>query len=166
VCELEKVDILFVKKKPMLTFIWPDTIVTQKSENASKPIPTLLMLPTELQCKVFSYLNPCFSTCLGITCKKFYSIHRSIHGRVDPTELDFRGKGRPNEDWYKGIMLWEYLVEWTAPKIWMNRERRGARYVACNVDLDEGVWRMGQALTMRKTLLQQRIDKIGRIWID
>ena len=24
-------------------------------------------------------------------------------------------------------MLWEYLVEWTAPKIWMSRERWGAR---------------------------------------
>jgi hypothetical protein len=109
---------------------------------------------------VFSYLNPCFSTCLGLTCKKFYSLHRSIHGTVHPTELDFRAKGRPCFSWYRGIMLWEYLVEWAAPKIWLNRERWVARYVACNVELEEALWRMRQAL------LQERVDKIGRAWID
>jgi hypothetical protein len=63
-------------------------------------------------------------------------------------------------------MLWEYLVEWTAPKIWMNRERWGARYVACEVELEEGVWRTRQAQAMRESLLQERIIKIGRTWID
>jgi hypothetical protein len=63
-------------------------------------------------------------------------------------------------------MLWEYLVEWTAPKIWMNRERWGARYVVCKVELEEGAWRTRQAQAMRGSLLQEKIVKIGRTWID
>jgi hypothetical protein len=75
-------------------------------------------------------------------------------------------KGRPGFSWYRGIMLWEYLVEWCVPKIWMNQELWGARYVACDVEFEERVWRTRQALEMRDSLLQERIVKIGRTWID
>lgn len=36
----------------------------------------------EIQLKIFDLLCPVKSTCLGLTCKKFYSIHREYHGKV------------------------------------------------------------------------------------
>jgi hypothetical protein len=62
-------------------------------------------------------------------------------------------------------MLWEYLVEWTFPKIWINQERSGARYVACDIELENVVWRTRQ-VAMRESLRQERIDDLGRTWID
>jgi len=31
---------------------------------------------------IFEHLDPVTSTCLGLTCKRFYAIHRAIHGSV------------------------------------------------------------------------------------
>ncbi|CAG8959750.1 hypothetical protein HYFRA_00001656 [Hymenoscyphus fraxineus] len=45
-------------------------------------------LPTELLRRIFHYLNPIFSACLGITCKRLYAIHRELHGTVDLDHWD------------------------------------------------------------------------------
>ncbi|KAK4142070.1 uncharacterized protein C8A04DRAFT_13558 [Dichotomopilus funicola] len=50
-------------------------------------------LPGELHFAVFDFLDPIDSTCLGLTNKHFYAIHRRLHGSVP---LTIR-RGGPNE---------------------------------------------------------------------
>lgn len=45
---------------------------------------TLPTLPTDILVQLNSYLSKVASTCLGLTCKAFYSIHFHIHGKVKP----------------------------------------------------------------------------------
>jgi hypothetical protein len=44
--------------------------------------PSLSMLPPQIHLKIFDILDAVRSTCLGLTCKKFYSIHRGVWGTV------------------------------------------------------------------------------------
>jgi hypothetical protein len=53
------------------------------------PLPTSISisasfkdLPTELVLKVFTNLNRVASTCLGLSCRSLYGIHRALHGSV------------------------------------------------------------------------------------
>jgi len=39
----------------------------------------LLHLPTELLCDIFSYLDRNYSTCLGVSSRRLYDIHRYLH---------------------------------------------------------------------------------------
>lgn len=54
---------------------------------------TFMDLPAELHFAVFDFLDAIDSTCLGLTNKHFYSIHRRLHGKVP---LSKRREG-PNE---------------------------------------------------------------------
>ncbi len=47
-------------------------------------------LPLELQLRIFTYLNPVTSTCLGLTCKELWGIHKSRHNSVCLTEMSER----------------------------------------------------------------------------
>jgi hypothetical protein len=82
----------------------------------SNPKPALASIPPELQNKIFSYLDPVTSTCLGLTSKKFYAIHKSLHG-VNATLLftptDFFGVGTR----VKRFSLIELLKDWIKDKI-------------------------------------------------
>jgi hypothetical protein len=55
------------------------------STDLQPPTKKLLLttLPPELHLKLFEVLHPVESTCLSLTCKKFYSIYRAIHGTVN-----------------------------------------------------------------------------------
>ncbi|KAK3935895.1 hypothetical protein QBC46DRAFT_40869 [Diplogelasinospora grovesii] len=57
------------------------------------PNKTLLELAAELHYAIFDFLDPIDSTCLGLTNKHFYAIHRRMHGSVP---LSVRRDG-PNE---------------------------------------------------------------------
>lgn len=46
------------------------------------PKPPILGLPTELHLYIFSYLDPVFSTCLGLTCKPLYLVYQSLRHKV------------------------------------------------------------------------------------
>ncbi|KAH8900493.1 hypothetical protein GQ53DRAFT_599629, partial [Thozetella sp. PMI_491] len=46
---------------------------------------TLLDLPGEIHCAIFDFLDPIDSTCLGLTNRHFYDIHRRMHGTVPLT---------------------------------------------------------------------------------
>jgi hypothetical protein len=85
------------------------SLMPHKAKNPVTPA-TILNLPTEIHLEIFSHLNPGASACFGLTCKKFYSIHRSIHGTVslytdnysELAELDLRVYWRLHnslEDW-------------------------------------------------------------------
>jgi hypothetical protein len=53
----------------------------------------MMDLPGELHYAIFDFLDPIDSTCLGLTNKHFYAIHRRMHGTVP---LSTRRDG-PNE---------------------------------------------------------------------
>ncbi|PSR97640.1 hypothetical protein BD289DRAFT_458847 [Coniella lustricola] len=66
--------------------------VPPEQRPSSGPL-TLATLPAELHFAVFDFLDPIDATCLGLTNKHFYSIHRRMHGSVP---LSVRRDG-PNE---------------------------------------------------------------------
>ncbi|KAK4249725.1 hypothetical protein C7999DRAFT_39208 [Corynascus novoguineensis] len=63
--------------------------VTDKQPLPRRHTPTdglaLMDLPAELHFVVFDFLDPIDSTCLGLTNKHFYAIHRRLHGTVPLT---------------------------------------------------------------------------------
>ena len=67
-----------------------------------EPIPaasqglSLMELPTELHLAIFDFLDLIDSTCLGLTNRHFYSIHRRRHGII---ALSTRRKGPNNLEW-------------------------------------------------------------------
>jgi hypothetical protein len=66
---------------------------------------SLKSLPAELQLLIFENLKgPVTSTCLGLTFKALYKVHRSIHGYVRLRISDHR----PSRDHF----LWELILEW------------------------------------------------------
>ncbi|AEO64536.1 e91176de-7c22-4270-b464-15104fc05307 [Thermothielavioides terrestris] len=56
----------------------------------------LMDLPAELHFAIFDFLDPIDSTCLGLTNKHFYAIHRRLHGTVP---LTTRRKGPNDLEW-------------------------------------------------------------------
>jgi len=91
-----------------LTIILEQT-TKQVQETSSTPTSLPGPLP-ELQPQIFSYLNPCFSTCLGLTYKRLYAVHRQLHGTVTAVEFDYVGPTKLN--WFR---LCDYLNEWGRP---------------------------------------------------
>jgi hypothetical protein len=64
----------------------------------------LTTLPAEIHLKVFDLLDIDSSTCLGLTCTKFYPVHRAFHGpvhlkRYHPPGLDFHNLGELLKSW-------------------------------------------------------------------
>ncbi|KAK6950819.1 hypothetical protein Daesc_007344 [Daldinia eschscholtzii] len=57
---------------------------------------TLEDLPPELHYAIFDFLDPIDSTCLGLTSKHFYSIHKRMHGKVS---LSARREGPNDMEW-------------------------------------------------------------------
>lgn len=53
-------------------------------------------LPAELHYAIFDFLDPIDSTCLGLTNKHFYDIHRRMHGTVP---LSVRRSGPNDMEW-------------------------------------------------------------------
>lgn len=63
----------------------------QLSENLG-----LVDLPPELHYAIFDFLDPIDSTCLGLTNKHFYDIHRRMHGTI---ALSARRSGPNDMEW-------------------------------------------------------------------
>ncbi|KAI0134771.1 F-box domain-containing protein [Xylariales sp. AK1849] len=57
----------------------------------------LVHLPSELHFAIFDFLDPIDSTCLGLTSKHFYAIHRRMHGGKTP--LSVRRDGPNDMEW-------------------------------------------------------------------
>ncbi|KAI1465959.1 uncharacterized protein F4812DRAFT_90847 [Daldinia caldariorum] len=57
---------------------------------------TLEDLPPELHYAIFDFLDPIDSTCLGLTSKHFYSIHKRMYGKVP---LSARREGPNDMEW-------------------------------------------------------------------
>ncbi|KAG9240942.1 hypothetical protein BJ878DRAFT_257251 [Calycina marina] len=51
--------------------------------------PNITTIPAEVELLLFEQLGVVTSTCLGLTCKKFYAIHKAMHGKVSLTSVDY-----------------------------------------------------------------------------
>jgi hypothetical protein len=77
---------------------------------------TLVDLPPELHYAIFDFLDPIDSTCLGLTNRHFYQIHRRMHGTIT---LSTRRDG-PNElewAWHLAGVVMQRSDRLTAPTI-------------------------------------------------
>lgn len=50
--------------------------------SAAAPGASLLDLPDELLLQIFASLSFQYSACLGLTCRRLYNVHYSIHGTI------------------------------------------------------------------------------------
>lgn len=74
------------------------------SDSAAVSQATIIFnIPPELHNYLFQFLDPVASTCLGLTCKSFYNIHRSFNGTVSLGANTSDENGRP---------LHEFLGRW------------------------------------------------------
>jgi hypothetical protein len=68
----------------------------------------LIALPPELQLRVFDLLDRCSSTCLGLSTRIFYRLHRAARGKVPLCAFYFI-PGAPD---CRGFRLHVLLKEW------------------------------------------------------
>jgi len=89
------------------------------SSNSIPQPPGITTIPPELLCMIFELLGPVASTCAGLTCHKFYAIHRSYHGQVSLYRRVKDVNGRSHRLIY-------LLREWMRPN-WLIGPRLGSR---------------------------------------
>lgn len=78
-----------------------------KTTGATTSVSHLItLLPPEVHLCIFDLLDPASSACLGVTCKKFYAIHRQRHGSVKLTVKNTRGKRL-----YEVLRWWAYSCD-------------------------------------------------------
>jgi hypothetical protein len=91
-----------------------------------------LKLSTELHFEVFKYLDRVSSTCLGLTCKTFYPIHKKLHGIVRLDRVVFRPR---SASWYV-VPLGFLLAQWAGPDLYF--DGWGLRFRKLEKGEDEG----------------------------
>jgi hypothetical protein len=82
----------------------------QTRRMATNAQPTFFTLPPELHLKIFKFLDPISSTCLGVCAKKFYAIHTSLNNSVPL--LTYVALPITNGH---GMHLFELLDSWMKP---------------------------------------------------
>jgi hypothetical protein len=93
---------------------------------------TITRLPPELHLKIFENLH-CLvcSTCLGLTCKAFYAIHKAKHGAVGLSQRCYPTESNPRSLTEAIILgkfatpLHELLKQWLGPGIFTRLGRPG-----------------------------------------
>jgi len=98
--------------------------------------PHLTTLPPELQLSIFETLDPVSSTCLGLTSRKLYPMHRARHKKVGLYEGSY-DSGRPLcvllKDWAPDNLMLDWESERLVSKDKYNvlqaeRQRQGRTY--------------------------------------
>ncbi|PMD23438.1 hypothetical protein NA56DRAFT_687726 [Hyaloscypha hepaticicola] len=86
----------------------------------------LLELAPELLTQIIGYLQPVESTCLGLTCKKFYPIHFSRHGKVALHHyVSVTGRLSQSSSYTRnGTTLANFLTAWVPSHLKYNYEKR------------------------------------------
>ena len=73
----------------------------------------LSSLPPELQTQIFKQLDGATATCLGLTCKRFYPIHREKNGTVPAKKVWYQSMPTPgNALGYRRDKLGDLLEGW------------------------------------------------------
>jgi hypothetical protein len=118
------------------------TFILEQTTKRPQETPLLLTsLPSEIHLLIISHLNPCFSVYIGLTCRKLYSAHRSLHEIISAMELDHLG---PNK--FKWLRLCDYLDEWVGPN-WTWSWEKG------KLIKTEGVSHVMKGIRVRRQLL-------------
>ena len=73
----------------------------------------LIALPPELQLRIFDLLDRCSSTCLGLSTRIFYRLHRAARGNVPLCAFYFI----PEVPDCRGFRLHVLLKEWVGPEL-------------------------------------------------
>lgn len=73
----------------------------------------LIALPPELQLRVFDLLDRCSSTCLGLSTRIFYRLHKAARGIVPLCAFYFIPGGSD----CRGFRLHVLLKEWAGPEL-------------------------------------------------
>lgn len=98
--------------------------------------PYLTTLPPEVQLSIFETLDPVSSTCLGLTNRKFYPMHRARHKKVGLYEGSYN-HGLPLCMLLKDWAPEDLMLDWESERLVSRekyralqaaRERQGLRY--------------------------------------
>lgn len=92
------------------------------AEYSSRPYIT--DLPPEIQLSIFDHLDPVASTCLGLSSKKLYPVHRSKHKKVGLFE-GTRDQHIPLCFHLKNWAPQDLMLDWETEKL-VSRERYGS----------------------------------------
>ena len=114
-----------------------DQKLTIEQTSTTLPVPTffppsrnIITFPLDIIEEIFDFLTPVQSTCLGLTCSNFYSIHKARHNRVRLQEIDYLNMENLTENTTttllgctpiidgfskKKVMLGELLRDWMGP---------------------------------------------------
>jgi len=76
---------------------------------------TLQNLPPEIHLKIFDIMDTITSTCLGLTCKKFYTMHWGRHGKVVLYHIISRPLLYHVQDYHEPP-LWVLIHSWMGPE--------------------------------------------------
>lgn len=87
------------------------------------PRATLSTIPTELQIEIFSHLDKIDSVCLGLTCRRAYSVYRTVYGTKVPLNTRRIGPNSLESAWVSGKQeckqcgaarceLWQHIRTW------------------------------------------------------
>ncbi|KUJ10956.1 uncharacterized protein LY89DRAFT_723462 [Mollisia scopiformis] len=94
----------------------------------------IISLPPEILLMIFDHLDPVSSTCLGVTCKNFYPIHRAIHGTVGLSAYIIGinkcypdGQYREGWEFCLGALLRDFLPGHVYLSVWGHRGHKGSR---------------------------------------
>jgi hypothetical protein len=66
-------------------------------------------LPYDIHHTLFGHLDIVTSTCLGLTCKKLYAIHRKYHSKPDSLKCLIILKGRGGGLFYLGNLITKWM---------------------------------------------------------
>jgi hypothetical protein len=92
------------------------------------PVATLTTIPTELQIEIFSHLDKIDSVCLGLTCRRAYSVYRAVYGTKMPLNTRRIGPNSLESAWVSGKQeckqcgaarceLWKHIRTWMPPNL-------------------------------------------------
>ena len=100
---------------PLIACPVTSTLIRRRIDPASMVHQTsrLISLPPELQLRVFDLLDRCSSTCLGLTTRIFYRLHRAARGKVPLCAFYFV----PGSSNCGGFRLHVLLKEWAGPAL-------------------------------------------------
>jgi hypothetical protein len=110
------------------------TIISNVSCAEYSSRPYITDLPAEIQFSIFDHLDPVASTCLGLSSKKLYPVHRSKHKKVSLFEGS-RDKDIPLCLHLKNWAPQDLMLDWETEKL-VSRER----YAALQREREKKYW--------------------------
>ena len=105
--------------------------------------PHVTNLPPEIQLSIFDHLDPVTSTCLGLSSKKLYPLHRSTHKKVGLYETSSDHHSLPLAIYLKNWAPSDLVLDWESANWLVGKDIRPFRLAGPeNEDIGRGKgWR-------------------------